>query len=193
MPFPARQIRAAHTATTITVYQAFSPHIAEPAAATGRFPEAFKRERMTWIKPSFLWMMHRSDWSRSAGQERVLAVTIRRDGFEWALANSALSSYDAQQHRSREHWRQEVRERPVRIQWDPERNLALQPLPRRSLQVGLRGEAVRRYLDEWITGIEDVTALAEHVRRERDAAALPVEQPYVLRPELAERIGCTAG
>ncbi|GAA0674943.1 DUF4291 domain-containing protein [Kitasatospora atroaurantiaca] len=189
MPTPSRQIRAAHTDDSITVYQAFSPEIAEPAAATGRFPEAFKRERMTWIKPSFLWMMHRSDWARSAGQERVLAITIRREGFEWALANSALSAYDSRMHRSRDHWRSEVRQHPVRVQWDPERNLALQPLPWRSLQVGLRGEAVRRYLDEWITAIEDVTGLADRVRRERDPGLLPAERPYALPDDLAERIG----
>ncbi|WP_441245514.1 DUF4291 domain-containing protein [Kitasatospora sp. McL0602] len=188
MPTPTRQIRAAYTAETITVYQAFSPEIAEPAAAVGSFPEAFQRGRMTWIKPSFLWMMHRSDWGRSAGQERVLAISIRRDGFEWALANSALSSYSSEVHSSREQWRREVRRQPVRVQWDPERNLGMQPQRWRSLQVGLRGEAVGRYLDEWITGIEDVTELADRVRRERDAALLPVERPYPLSAELAGRI-----
>ncbi|KJK55448.1 DUF4291 domain-containing protein [Saccharothrix sp. ST-888] len=189
MPTPSRQIRAAYTDETITVYQAFSPEIAEPAAATGRFPEAFRVERMTWIKPSFLWMMHRSDWGRSAGQERVLAVSIRRDGFEWALANSALSSYDSRVHRSRDQWRREVRRNPVRVQWDPERNLGLQPLPWRSLQVGLRGEAVHRYVGGWITSIADVTPLADRLRRERDAALLPAERPYPLPDGLAVLIG----
>ncbi|MDH6124396.1 DUF4291 domain-containing protein [Kitasatospora sp. GP82] len=189
MPTPSRQIRATWTEETITVYQAFPPEIAEPAAEAGRFPEAFSTERMTWIKPSFLWLMHRSDWARSAGQERVLAIGIRRDGFEWALANSALSSYDSRLHRSRDQWRREVRHRPVRVQWDPERNLGLQPLPWRSLQVGLRGEAVHRYLDGWITSIADVTALAERLRRERDASLLPAERPYPLPDSLAARIG----
>jgi hypothetical protein len=57
---PHRQIRAAHTASTITVYQAYSPAIAEPAVAAGRFVAPFKRDRMTWIKPSLLWMAYRS-------------------------------------------------------------------------------------------------------------------------------------
>jgi hypothetical protein len=47
----------------------------------------------------------------------------------------------------------------------------------------LAGAAVGRYLDEWITGITDVTALAheirELVRAGRDATArLPAEMPY---------------
>jgi hypothetical protein len=44
-----REIRAAHTASTVTVYQAYSPEIGLPAAREGRFPAAWKRDRMTWI------------------------------------------------------------------------------------------------------------------------------------------------
>lgn len=46
---PDRQIRAAHTDRTLTVYQAYAPHLGLPAARDGRFPPAWKRERMTWI------------------------------------------------------------------------------------------------------------------------------------------------
>jgi hypothetical protein len=46
---------------------------------------------------------------------------------------------------------------PVRVQWDPERSLHLTELPYRSLQVGLGGESVGRYVDEWVTGLTDVT------------------------------------
>ncbi len=48
---PKHRIRALHTETTVTVYQAYSPHIGLPAASTGRFPAAWQRDRMTWIKP----------------------------------------------------------------------------------------------------------------------------------------------
>lgn len=46
---PTHQIRALHTESTVTVYQAYAPEIGEPAARTGRFPSAWKRDRMTWI------------------------------------------------------------------------------------------------------------------------------------------------
>jgi len=82
METPQRQIRAAYTAETITVYQAYSPAIAEPAVRAGCFVAPFKRDRMTWIKPSFLWMMYRCGWATKPGQERVLAVEITRAGFE---------------------------------------------------------------------------------------------------------------
>ncbi|WP_051709192.1 DUF4291 domain-containing protein [Streptomyces sp. NRRL S-350] len=190
---PTRLVRAAHTADTVTVYQAFPPGIAEPAAAEGRFPEAFARDRMTWIKPSFLWMMHRSDWGRGAGQERVLALEISREGFDWALERAVLSAYTGRVHDSQAAWKRELRQSPVRVQWDPDRDLGLRPLERRAVQVGLRGEAVRRYADEWIRRITDVTALAGRVRVERDPALLPVETAYPLDAAVAARLGAATG
>jgi Domain of unknown function (DUF4291) len=84
-----RQIRAVHDATTIRVYQAYSDAIADSALAHGTFVSPpFKMDRMTWIKPSFLWMMYRAGWGfKDAGQRRILAIDITREGFEWALAH----------------------------------------------------------------------------------------------------------
>jgi hypothetical protein len=98
---PARQVRAKYSAESITVYQAYSPETAGPAVAAGRFAPPFKRERMTWIKPSFLWMMYRCGWATKPGQERVLAVEITRAGFEWALEHACVSHFDPAQHRDR--------------------------------------------------------------------------------------------
>ncbi len=50
---------------------------------------------MTWIKPSFLWMMYRCGWGTKADQETVLAVEIDRAGFDWALRHACLSHHDA--------------------------------------------------------------------------------------------------
>ncbi|MCX4639947.1 DUF4291 domain-containing protein [Streptomyces platensis] len=182
---PQRRIRALHTDTTVTVYQAYSPALGLPAARDGRFPAAWKRERMTWIKPSFLWMMYRCGWGEKADQETVLAIEINRDGFDWALRNACLSHYDAGEHADRAAWQRELKGAPARVQWDPERDLGLRALPYRSLQLGLSGEASRRYADEWTVAIRDVTPLAREVHAlvragETAAAAalLPGERPY---------------
>lgn len=98
---PHRRIRALHTDETVTVYQAYSPALGLPAARDGRFPVAWKRERMTWIKPSFLWMMYRCGWGAKADQETVLAVEIDRGGFDWALRSACLSHYDPDEHPDR--------------------------------------------------------------------------------------------
>ncbi|MGC5334032.1 DUF4291 domain-containing protein [Micromonospora sp. DT62] len=199
MQVPVHQVRARFTADTVTVYQAYPPEIAGPALAAGRFVPPFKRERMTWIKPSFRWMMYRCGWGTKPGQERVLAVEITRAGFEWALTHSCLSSFERDHHQDREDWSRRLRASPVRVQWDPERSLRLAPLPHRSLQVGLSGEAVRRYVDEWLVGLTDVTPTAHAVRVALDAgddtaagALLPPERPYPLPPDVAAVIGATA-
>ncbi len=191
MEEPHRRIRALHTASTITVYQAYSPEIGRPAIRDGRFPAAWKPDRMTWIKPSFLWMMYRSNWGTSAGQETVLAVEIDRDGFDWALRNACLSHYVPELYADQAAWKRQLRRSPARVQWDPERDLNLCPLPYRSLQLGLSGEASARYADEWIVSISDVTPLARQIRAlvsggDADSAArlLPQEQPYPAGDEL---------
>jgi hypothetical protein len=46
---PKQQIRALHTDSTITVYQAYSSTIGLTAARDDRFPAERKRDRMTWI------------------------------------------------------------------------------------------------------------------------------------------------
>ncbi|MFG2488800.1 DUF4291 domain-containing protein [Streptomyces virginiae] len=186
---PNRQIRAAHTDTTITVYQAYSPALGVPAARDGRFPPAWKRERMTWIKPSFLWMMYRCGWGTKVDQETVLAVEITREGFDRALREACLSHYVPEVHADRSAWQESLRSAPARVQWDPERDLQLNPLPYRSLQLGLSGPASRAYADEWTVSIRDVTGTAREIRRLLGAgdeagarALLPTETPYPAGP-----------
>ncbi|OQR61855.1 hypothetical protein B6E66_22980 [Streptomyces maremycinicus] len=185
MEEPRHGIRATYTDSTITVYQAYSPKIGRPAVRDGRFSGAWKRDRMTWIKPSFLWMMYRCGWGLKEGQETVLAVEISREGFEWALGHACLSHYVPGVHGDQAEWKRQLRRAPARVQWDPERDLRLAPLPYRSLQLGLAGEATARYADDWIVGIEDVTPLARDVHErvragelDRAATLLPTERPY---------------
>jgi hypothetical protein len=195
---PYRQVRAVYTTSTVTVYQAYPAGIAGPAIAAGRFVPPFERDRMTWIKPSFRWMMYRCGWGAKPGQERVLAVEITRAGLEWALAHACLSHFDRGLYADHGAWEERLRASPVRVQWDPERWLHLAPLDHRSLQVGLSGEAVTRYVDEWTVGVDDVTALAHRVRdlvRAGDetaaAAALPSERPYPLPAAVAAGLGAS--
>lgn len=84
----------------------------------------------------------------------------------------------------------------MRVQWDPERDLHLNRLEHRSIQIGLSGEAVDRYIEEWIASIADVTPLAGTIAEHRAAGrlddareALPEERPYPLAGHLAAHIG----
>lgn len=182
---PERQIRAAYDERTIRVYQAYSDAIADAALARGTFASPpFSMNRMTWIKPSFLWMMYRAGWGyKDAGQRRILAIDISREGFEWALEHSCPSHPAPSM--SKDDWAKLKTASPVRIQWDPERDLHLQPLPYRAIQIGIGGEAVPLYVEQWVQQITDITDLAHTVHSlvesgqlDQAQARLPVEQVY---------------
>jgi hypothetical protein len=180
---PYLEIRADHDARTIVVYQAYRPEIAEAAVAAQRFVAPFSLGRMTWIKPSFLWMMERSGWATKPGQEHVLAVRITRAGWEEALAVARLSEQGAG-------------DGPVVVQWDPERSVRGDKLGHRSIQVGLGRGIVERYVNEWTVEIRDLTSLVGRLRQFREGgewsritALLPPERPYALPPSIGRRLG----
>lgn len=188
---PLREVRADFDEETIVVYQAYAPAIAVPSVAAQRFVPPFSRERMTWIKPSFLWTMYRSGWATKPGQERVLAVRMSRPGFEQALSSACLSHFDPDLYPDREAWQERLVSTPVRIQWDPERDAALAPLAWRSLQVGLGRDVVPAYVDEWVVRLEDVTERVRLLRNlpARERVDLPLERPYPLPADIAALIG----
>jgi hypothetical protein len=192
---PLYQVRADYDRTTIVVYQAYRAEIADAAVRAQRFVEPFSLNRMTWIKPSFLWMMGRCGWARKPGQERVLAVRITREGWETALSNAVLTSYKPGMYADRADWQRQLKQGSVRVQWDPERTLAGAELDARSIQVGLSRHIVADYVDTWTVGIRDLTPtvrkmadLIKEGRRDRAAELLPKERPYELPPHIARRL-----
>ena len=188
MNIATRQIRASYDDRTIRIYQAYSNNIADSALANGNFiTPPFKMERMTWIKPSFLWMMYRSGWGRKdCNQERILAIDITLEGFQWCLNNSWSSHFNPKEYPSREIWQEEKKTKNVIIQWDPERDLYSNPLEHRAIQIGIKGDAVNKYVNEWIIQITDMTPTAREIESllingclENATALLPVEKEFV--------------
>ena len=192
---PERQIRALFNEKTIRVYQAYSAEIANSALRRGTFQAPpFKLDRMTWIKPSFLWMMYRSGWGfKEKGQERILGIDISIDGFNWALNQARLSKFVPNIHGEYESWK--IHKPEVRVQWDPERDLMLEKLDYRSLQMGLSRESVRKYVNDWIIHIEDLTDLSYQIfnkvkSRDLEGARslLPIEKPFPVPDQVAYRL-----
>jgi hypothetical protein len=190
-----RQIRAVYDEQTITVYQAYRNDIALPAIANQRFVPPFKMERMTWIKPSFLWMMYRAGWATKEGQEHVLAIKIKRSGFEWALQNCCLSHFENSTFSTQEEWKIKLQNSPIRLQWDPEKDINLKNLNYRSIQIGLTGIAVKLYVNDWIVSIDDISPLCKKIHSlvldkkiEEAKSLLPLENIYPLSDDLKEII-----
>jgi len=183
------EIRATFDRDTITVYQAYGSAIADAALRAQRFVEPFSFGRMTWIKPSFLWLMHRSNWGAKSGQERTLAVVITRKGWESALSQGVLTSYEPGVFKSREDWDRRFQASVVHVQWDPERSLRGAAQNYFSIQVGLSRHVIREFAEEWIVRIEDesprvakIHALLRAGKADEAKRHLPVERVYELRP-----------
>src|SRR5688572_13391409 len=119
-PQRGRVILASYDASTVVVYQAYRPSIGRFAAEHGYLGGEFSLNRMSWIKPNFLWMMYRSGWGSKEGQEVTLAVRLRRDGFEEILHRAVHSSYLPETYASPEDWKTRLAASPVRLQWDPD-------------------------------------------------------------------------
>lgn len=185
------EIRAGYDRDTITVYQAYGSAIADAALRAQRFVEPFSFGRMTWIKPSFLWLMHRSNWGSKSGQERTLAVVISRKGWESALSQGVLTSYEPRAFRSREEWDRRFQTATVHVQWDPERSLRGAAQNYFSIQVGLSRHVIREFVEEWIVRIVDESARVAKIHGllrsgKADGAKrhLPVEKIYGLPPAI---------
>ena len=182
----SNEIRAVYSKDTIRVYQAYNKIIASEAVMKGTFGDHFKMDRMTWIKPSFLWMMYRCGWATKENQECVLAIDIQRNAFDYLVANAVISTYQEEMYRSREEWKRLIHSSDIRLQWDPERDIHGNPLNYRSLQLGLRGEALRKYVDEWIVDITDITSYVNELKclilQKKDVSMLlPKENVYQIK------------
>jgi hypothetical protein len=190
-----REIRADYDRDTIAIYQAYSPAIADAALEAGRFVPPFSFHRMTWIKPSFLWLMHRSNWGQKSGQERVLCVRVKRSGWEKALSSAVLTSFEPDAFAAREEWAAAFAAAHVHLQWDPERSLRGAGLPYSSIQVGLSRHVIREYADEWVVRIEDYTPrvrkiynLLQSGRADQAKRQLPPERVYPVGEDLTRRL-----
>ncbi|KAM3434170.1 hypothetical protein NHJ13734_006109 [Beauveria thailandica] len=206
---PYRQIRAQYDDTTITVYQAFSPSIANAAVTAQRLDASpdFKHGRMTWVKPSWAWIMYRAGYSyKDARQARILALRVTHEHFLDLLRRGVLSHGETVAETTAAATR--VRTAPgrndvVRIQWDPERTPALQRLPYRSIQIGIPGSLSERWVSEWIVSIEDVTETAKDLKRTLDEndhvplevlierGLVPVERPFSVPDSIMAKLAMT--
>jgi len=190
------EIRALYDKDTITVYQAYRKAIAEPAVKNNKFVEPFSFNRMTWIKPSFLWMMERSNWANKSSQEYILAIKIKRDGFEKALLNGILTDPNKCVYNNKQEWESLFKDARVHIQWDPERDINGNKLEYRSIQIGISRFMIKEFNDEWIMEINDISHLVKKIYglikngdKEKARLFLPKEKIYPLTVEIKNKLG----
>ena len=96
------------------------------------------------------------------------------------------SSYKPNLGITEDEWKEEVKNSLVRCQWDPERDIYGKPIGRRSIQLGIRGEAVKKYVNEWIVKITDITDDVKRIKKSIDNGTfkenlLPEEKEYIIK------------
>ncbi|KAG6815703.1 hypothetical protein H0H87_012087 [Tephrocybe sp. NHM501043] len=89
---------------------------------------------------------------KDMGQSHILALKMKHENFHQLLASACVTHGN--------QLSEEEKMRPVRVQWDPERTPALEPLPYRSIQIGISNRLSKKWVNEWVVNIEDVTARA---------------------------------
>jgi len=197
LPQSGQHILAQQNKDTVIVYQAFNPRIASYAVEHQLFGGPhYSYNRMTWIKPNFLWMMYRCGWAMKENQKRVLAIEITKEHFDEVLAGAVHSAFKPDKYETRESWQKAVKHSDVRLQWDPDHNPYGAKLERRAIQLGMRGEVQEQFGKEWIRSIEDITDFVLEqgklvAARQLDQLMVIEEQVYIpqLDEEILKRIG----
>lgn len=180
-----KNIYAVFDDKTIRIYQAYNNEIADEALQLGRFGNKFNLNRMTWIRPSFLWIMYRSGWATKKNQERILGIDITKGGFKEILEKSVISSYNLKLGISKEEWKEKIKNSDVRVQWDPDGDIYGNPIRRRVIQLGLRGKSIEKYVNDWIVKIVDITdeviKIRESIKNKTfNKNMFPIEKKYFL-------------
>ncbi|KAK4631865.1 hypothetical protein CLAFUW4_02914 [Fulvia fulva] len=186
-----RTIRASFDEDCVVVYQAYNASIASAAVEHQILSASslLKPGRMTWIKPSWCWMMYRSGYSyKDLNQERILAIRMKHEHFAELLSNACLAESP------------HARGESVVVQWDPERGPRLEKLDYRTIQIGIPGSIRDKWIAEWIEDIEDVTERARSMKRmlDDDAAIdagrlierslMPEERPCAVDDAIIQRL-----
>ncbi|KAI8944187.1 ATP-dependent RNA helicase DHX8 [Xylaria longipes] len=202
------QIRAYYDEGTITVYQAYNSEIASAAVHQQKLNASphFRLTRMTWIKPSWCWMMYRAGYSyKDKNQERILALEMKHEHLIALLRNATLTTHSGQGTTSCDTASPDkpTREKSsvVKVQWDPERTPRLEKLGYRSIQIGIPSSLATTWAEEWIVGIEDVTekarALEQELRENQGISdeelvrrgLVPPEREFIVPLEVRQIIG----
>ncbi|WP_130734953.1 DUF4291 domain-containing protein [Flavobacterium sp. J27] len=193
------EIRATYNKDTITIYQAYGKDIALTAIRNKKFQKPFSFNRMTWIKPSFLWLMERSNWGNKSNQEYILAIKIKRNKWEEALSLGVLTYPDSKVYTTGYEWEEKFANAKTHIQWDPERNFKGVKLNYQSIQVGISRFLIQEYNEDWIVDIEDYTPLVKKMRELikngkyiEAQRLLPVEKVYPIDNEIGKKIALTS-
>jgi Domain of unknown function (DUF4291) len=184
-PKTGQHILAHQQEEMLVVYQAYNPAIAEYAVQFQQMGGPhYSYNRMSWIKPNFLWMMYRCGWAEKENQERVLALWIRKEFFDGVLEKAVYSAYQKEIYETEANWKLQLAQEEVRLQWDPDHDPYGNRQTRRALQLGLIGAVLKTFGQEALCQVEDITAFVKEqyqsvVQQKLTHLQVPEERLYL--------------
>jgi hypothetical protein len=155
---PDRTFRAEWDEEGVFFYQAYNDEIADWSLEHQKLGGPhFKPFRMTWIKPSFAWMLYRAGYgSKDSNQTRILKIKLSHKTVSDLLGQCKLLTHAGGGGNGQ-------------IQWDPERDImsgnGKEPkrVPNtRAIQIGLKCPLSELYVNS-ILSIEDVSAISRKI------------------------------
>ncbi|KRX08834.1 hypothetical protein PPERSA_08938 [Pseudocohnilembus persalinus] len=185
-PQEGRHIMCHQNEKSLVVYQAFNKDIAEYAIKNQKFGgENYSFNRMSWIKPNFLWMMYRSDWAQKKGQEKILAIWISKENF----FNNILHNAYSVKRQQREKIQDNKKGLDIRLQWDPDYDPNFKKQNRRAIQLGLRSQELLNFSDKYIEKIEDITGFVKEQEYNLrkfgvDQVEIPIETELIINDQI---------
>ncbi|MGR6545082.1 DUF4291 family protein [Paenibacillus tundrae] len=193
-----KSIYATHSEQHVTVYQAFGHEIANELLLHGKFGSSFSLSRVSWIKTSLLWMMYRSDWATKRDQERIFSIQITKEGFDDILSQAVLTKFRPKIHGTKKEWEQKLKISNVLCQMDPDRDIYGYELKRKAVQLGLKNEVLKMYVNEFITGFSEITPKVKNFKKmilenNQETDLLPKEIVYMTNDTVAKKLGLNKG
>ena len=196
IPHSGRHILVQEQEENLLFYQAYNHRIADYALEHQQLGgTAFSYNRMSWIKPNFLWMMFRCGWASKENQERVLGIWIGKDNFENILEEAVYSSFQPDIYESEDNWKKALARKEVRLQWDPDHDIFGNKQERRAIQLGLKGKILKAFGTEMIRKIVDMTPFVKEQKvkidqRNLEELLIPKEGCFLSsHPELNQKLG----
>jgi hypothetical protein len=179
----------------VYVYQAFKPQTVQIAAGLGTFGKGFGFDRISWIKPSFGWVLQRSEYATKHRMEGIARIKISHAGFLEMLNQSVEAHWNVALFPVEDAWKSALNQSDVIHQWDPERDMIGRRMEGQAIQIGLRGEILKRYVHEFILGVEDATRQARTVGTMKFSGKKQIKNPFAEREypvseELFHQLGC---
>ena len=124
-----------------------------------------------------------SSLEKKENQENVLAIKMTRAGFDEILRYAVMTTFYKQIYADSEAWKQQLDSSDVQLQWEAYHDLLGNKTDRKAVKIGIKGEILQRYNNEWIQEIQNITPYVQEQQlliktNQLNNLRLPSERAY---------------